>query len=276
MFDLKIIGHAEAFTNDFQVSDSTLARILDFVAQHPSGKDFDSNLILQLLANRSFQRGDTLLGMSYYRKLNKQALLQSSNRYDVWKRNFFANQLMELSKNLLLAGKAEDAVFLIEKQQTNAARIINYVYSANKLYDNDYSPATFVLLDSALSKMRDDDPSTLPFDQEYRHRLIYVLDKIGGDKITAVRNKILRTIPEGRKFLATRGTVRGISERNDYHAAMVFIPNTLTEEQDLVCRTIILLQAAREQEKISNAPGWKAMDDFYTWDEYVLFFGISP
>ena len=80
--------------------------------------------------------------------------------------------------------------------------------------------------------------------------------------------------PEFRKFQATGGTVRGIAERGDYYAARMSIPSTLTEEQDLICRTIILLQAAREREKINDSPGWEAMDQFYAWDEYVLFFGF--
>ena len=274
MFELKIIGHAEAFTHDFPASDSTLASMLDFVAQHPAGRDFDNNLILQVLANRSFQRGDTLRGMGYYRKMNQQDILQSSNRYEIWKKNFFANQLMELSKNLLLAGKVKEAISLIEKQQGNAARIISYGYCANKLYEHDYNPATFILLDSALSKMKEDDPSRLPGYLEYRGKVIYVLDKIGGEKMITVRNNILRTIPEFRKFQATSGTVRGITQRGDFYAAWMSMPNTLTEEQDLVCRTIILLEAARDREKVNNNPGWKAMDQFYAWDEYVLFFGF--
>lgn len=274
MFELKIIGHAEAFTHDFPTSDSTLAGVLDFVAQHPAGRDFDNNLILQVLANRSFQRGDSLRGMGYYKKMNQQDILQSSNRYEIWKKNFFANQLMELSKNLLLAGKEKEAVSLIEKQQGNAARIISYGYCANKLYENDYNPATFILLDSTLSKMKEDDPSRLPGYLEYRGKIIYVLDKIGGEKMITVRNNILRTIPEFRKFQATAGTVRGITQRGDFYAARMSIPNTLTEEQDLICRTIILLEAARERERVNNSPGWKAMDQFYTWDEYMLFFGF--
>ena len=112
MFELRIIGHAEAFTRDFPVSDSTLARILDIVEQHPAGKDFDNNLILLVLANRSFQQGDTFHGMGYYGKMKQRDILQSSNRYEIWKKNFFANQLMALSKNLLLAGKERDAVLL--------------------------------------------------------------------------------------------------------------------------------------------------------------------
>jgi energy-coupling factor transporter ATP-binding protein EcfA2 len=274
MFELKIIGHAEALTRDFPVSDSTLERLLDIVAQHPAGKDFDRNLILLVLANRSFQQGDTLRGANYYNKMKQQDIVQSSNRYEIWKKNFFANQLMELSKNLLLAGKVKEAVLLTEKLQGNAARILSYNYGANKAYDNDYSPVTFTLLDSTLSKMRLDDPSRLPGYLEYRGKVIYVLDKIGGEKMIDVRNKILRTIPEGRKFQATRATVKGIAERGDFYAARMFIPGTLTEEQDLVCRSIILLQAAQEREKANNSPAWKAMDAYYAWDEYVLFFGF--
>jgi hypothetical protein len=251
-----------------------LARVLDIVEQHPAGKDFDSNLILLVLANRSFQQGDTLRGVGYFSKMKQQDILQSSNRYEIWKKNFFANQLMELSKNLLLVGKEREAVLLTEKLQSNPSRIISYNYCANKAYDNDYNPATFIFLDSTLSRMKQDDPSRLPFYLEYRGKVIYVLDKIGGEKMIDVRNKILRTIPEGRKFLALGGTVRGIAERGDFYAARMSIPSTLTEEQDLICRTIILLQAAREKEKINNSPGWEAMDQYYAWDEYVLFFGF--
>jgi len=274
LFEQKPFGVLQTMFHDYPIADSTLLLGLDFATHHPWGKEFDSNLIVMVLANRAFQRGDTLDGIRFYQKFKLQDFSRSANRYDNWKKTFFFNQMMELSKNLSLAGKVEEAVQLAEKFEDNPGRIISYTYSANKLYDNDYDPATFIFLDSALSQMKNDDPSTLPFFLEYRNKLIYVLSKIGGEKMIDVGYRIFRSIPEFRKFQATASMVKGIAQRGDYHAAMMSIPGTLTEEQDLNCRTVILLQAAKERERENNSSGWSAMDKFYAWDEYVLFFGF--
>lgn len=104
--------------------------------------------------------------------------------------------------------------------------------------------------------------------------VIYVLNKIGGKEMVELGNGIFTNTPEQRKFLATSSMVKGIAERGDYHDAMTALPSTLTEEQELVCRTIILLNEAKQKEDRENRRGWTAMDEFYESKDYVLFFGF--
>ena len=274
MFELKIFAQVHTFYNDYQVPESTLERALDFVTKQSAGSDFDSNLIALVLANKAFNRGDTVGGISFYNRIKQRDISRSLNRYETWNKNFFANQLMELSKNLSLLGKINEAVQVTEKIEGIQGKAISYNHSASKLYDHEYNPSTFIFMDSALSKLEEDDFVNSPFFLEYRDKVIYVLNKIGGEKTIDIGYRIFGTIPEARKFRATQSMVKGIAERGDYYTAMEVIPATLTEEQDLTCRTVILLQAAKQLERNNNSSGWKAMDDLYRGQEYVLFYGF--
>jgi hypothetical protein len=55
---------------------------------------------------------------------------------------------------------------------------------------------------------------------------------------------------------------------------MTLIPSTLTEGQDLICREGILFEAAKEKEGMTHSTIWRAMDRYYEWDDYVVFFGF--
>ena len=155
-------------------------------------------------------------------------------------------------------------------------RMTAYLFSANNLYDHEHDPATFTLLDSAMTGLRAFDPENVPPFLDYRGKAISLLNKIGGDKYVDIGTDVYREIPELRKFTATERLVKGIADSGDYNGAYVSIPPTLTEDQDLICRSIILLTAARAREDENKIKGWPAMDWFADWsDDHVLFFGFQ-
>ena len=265
----------EATNNHYPINDSLLAATWNSVLRHPAGANFDGNLFAIVLSNNAFGRGDTTSALSYYARINEREIASSVNRYDMYNKNFFYNQLMTLAKNLALVGKIEESIKMIRKMGANTQRTIAYLQSANVLYDHGYDPATFILLDSAFSEIKAFDPENLPPFLEHRGRFAGLLNKIGGVKLVDMGAVIYREIHEQRKFEATRLMVRGIAARGDFYAAYAAIPNELTEEQDLICRNEILLIEARAYEKRNDLKGWPAFDLFTTMDEdFILFFGF--
>jgi hypothetical protein len=43
------------------------------------------------------------------------------------------------------------------------------------------------------------------------------------------------------------------------------IPSTLTESQDLQCRSLILLEASRARERAAGITTWQKMDEYIDW-----------
>ncbi len=263
-----------AMNNDYPLPDAALIDILDFVGRHPSGADFDKNLLNMVLANRALERWDTLAGMKFYNHFLIDKISRSINKGEKFDRTFFANQQMELAKNLALTGKLNESIQVTEKFKEKPEQIMSYLYSARHVYDHNYDPAVFILLDSALSKMKQVDVSTLAPFIDFRARLVYLLDKIGGEDMIALGLKIMRDIPEGRKFDAIARQVGSMASSGNFQSAMSSIPSTLTESQDLVCLTDILTEACKEKEKQTLSADWKAIDTFFSWNDYVLFFGL--
>jgi hypothetical protein len=183
---------------------------------------------------------------------------------------------MALAKNLAIVGKVDESVKLIGRMTNTNHRMTAYLYSASSLYDHERDPATFILLDSAMIGLRAFDPENVPPFLDYRGKAVSLLNNIGGDNYVDIAAEIYREIPEVRKFAATERLVKGIAGSGDYNGAYVSIPTTLTEEQDLICRSVILLTAARAHENENKLKGWPALDWFVDWsDDHVLFFGFQ-
>ncbi len=265
----------QATDNHYPINDSLLTAAWNLVERHPAGAAFDGNLFAVVLSNNAFKRGDTAAAMSFYKRINETEIVGSSNRYETYNRNFFYNQLMELAKNLALIGEDKESVRIIEKLGRNTQRTIAYLYSAKELYEHGYEPSTFIFLDSAFSEMKNFDPENLPPFLEYRGRVVGLLNKIGGAKLVDMGVEFYTDIPESRKFLATLRMIQGIAARGDLHVAHAAIPNTLTDEQDLISRNAILLSAVRAKEKENNLKGWPAFEKFIrTSEDFILFFGF--
>ena len=265
----------EATRNFYPLKDSLLSATWDEISRHPAGGRFDGNLFALILSDGAFARGDTVEGMSYYKRMNLDNLTFSGNRYENFNRTYFYNELMVLAKNLALQHRIAESVALIQQFRNNTHRSIAYVYSAKKLYENHDEQATLILIDSLFSQLKDFDPSTIPPFLEYRGRVISLLNRIRGEELVDRSSLIFKDISEGRKFDATSGLVEGLAERGEFYLAHTAIPNTLTDQQDLICRGIILYTAAQRHEQENNIAGWTSFDTYLLrFVEYPQFFGF--
>ena len=270
------IGGGGAFDNNYRLSDETLQKIVALGETHPQGKSLDQNLISLLLANRAFDRNDTLAGMNYYRRFKKENFAASRDKYEYLEKTFFINQLKDLCVNLALAGKQQEAIELAEKFEKDHEKAFAYIFMAEKLYLKQADPTAFVYLDSVFSKSKDVDFSqfNFGFNQaiDYRFNLILLLSRIGGKHLNALSSNFLAEIIEGNKFDGVISRVYGIAEEGNFYRAKTAIPSTLTETEELIARTFIIWQACRKKEAEGGVQKWKAMDEFLTHDFNYIFY----
>ena len=162
----------------------------------------DQNLISLILANRAFDRNDTLAGMKYYHRFNKDNFAASRDKYEYLEKTFFLNQLKDLCVNLALAGKQQEAVELAEKFEKDHEKAFAYIFMAEKLYLKQTDPLAFVYLDSVFSKSKDIDFSQFNFGAnqaiDYRFNLILLMSRIGGKQLNSLSNDFLAEIIEAK------------------------------------------------------------------------------
>ncbi len=274
--EAKPFQNVNSFDNNYPISDETLKRILALAKTHSQGKSLDQNLISVILANRAFDRNDTLAGMEYYNRFNKENFAASRDKYEYLEKTFFLNQLKDLCVNLSLAGKQKEAVELAEKFEKDGEKAFAYIFMAEKLYLKQTNPTAFVYLDSVFSKSKDIDFSQFNFGTnqaiDYRFNLILLLSRIGGKELNALSSDFLAEIIEESKFRGVTSRVYGIAEEGNFYRALTSIPPTLTESQDLIARTFIIWQACRKKEAEEGVQKWKAMDEFLTHDLNYIFY----
>ena len=264
------------FDNTYPLSDDKLNRILSLTETHPQGKSLDLNLISLILANRAFDRNDTLAGMKYYHRFNKENFAASRDKYEYLEKTFFLNQLKDLCVNLALAGKQQEAVELAEKFEKDHEKAFAYIFMAEKLYLKQADPLAFVYLDSVFSKSKDVDFSQFNFGAnqaiDFRFNLILLLSRIGGKHLNSLSSRFLAEIIEGNKFDGVLSKVYGIAEEGNFYRALTAIPSTLTETEDLFARAFIVWQACQKKEAAEGVQKWKAMDRFITHDFNYIFY----
>ena len=260
------------FTNSYTLPDQAMLGILEFVDHHPEGQQFDRNLLHIILANRAFNKGDTTNGIKHYKLLNMSALASSSTRYEYLNQTFFLNQMKELSFYLASFGKLEESVSVSEKFQKDSHKIISYIYNVDKLYDMDYNPDSFILLDSAFSKMETQNFSNLAYNEDYRFKLIHVLSKMGGDRLNTMAKDVLRDITEDDKFDAILSYVWGATADQNYYNAVSSIPKSLTESQELQCYGMLLWETCKQSDNDNAHIGWEPMDFIMAYDLDYFFF----
>ncbi len=178
-FEWKTYTSPEDYSNTYVLPDTVLKNILSFVDQHPEGAAFDRNLINLVLANRAFERGDTVEGLKYYHDLDLKNIIRSSDRYEYLEKIFFLNMVKDLGVNLAVIGKTSDAFQLVSVFPTDETRLICYVNMTDKVYNQNASPSAFVFLDSIYSSAGRIDYTNLKLEIDCRADQIRVLSKIG-------------------------------------------------------------------------------------------------
>jgi hypothetical protein len=206
--------------------------------------------------------------MKQFNFLEKSDLLRSSNRYEYLEKTFFLNMLNQLSVNLAAAGKDEEAVLMSGKFEDDRERVLSYLSMTDRLYKNNANPRSFVYLDSAYVLSKKIDYSIQVQRVDPRYYQIQILSEIGSRAINNYASEILRELPEGGKYGGIVLRSLGLAYEGNYYRALTAIPNTLTESQDLQCRTLILLEACKAREKNSGNTQWKSLDENFDWFLY--------
>lgn len=256
--------------NNYKVEAGVLKDILAFVDQHPQGKLFDRNLLLLILANQAFGDKNSEEGYSYFKRIDPKSLEGSSNRYEYIEKIFFLNMMKQLATNLASSGYGQDAINMAEQFVNKEERVYAYLFMAESVYQQDANPDAFIYLDSAFSYANRIDFTSLNFGLDSRYNMILLLSRMGGSEINSKAVEILREIPEQGKFDAILARVVGVAYEGNYFQARMSIPNTLTESQDLDCRTQILREACKKRDQLINDKRWESMDRFDAWFWYYI------
>jgi energy-coupling factor transporter ATP-binding protein EcfA2 len=276
-FEWRIDPPLDTWYKTFELPDKDLTDILSFVDHHPEGIQFDKNLLYLVLANRSFARGDSAAGMKYYAQLNIAGLKKSADRYEYVEQMFCLNMIRRLCGHLAELGNTEPALKMMKVFPENNDKVETYTYMAKKLYEATQNPTAFVYLDSAYTTFMKTDYSTLRlFSTDSRNNLVMLLSEIGSNSLNKKATTVLLEIPQLNKSLGVLARVTGVASEGNYYLAYTSIPSSLTETEDLECRTVILMEACKKKEKNAGENNqWKAMDHFVDWSwNYIDFKGI--
>ena len=138
--------------NMFELSVDVMKRVLSFVDQHPSGREFDKNLLYLIVANRLFEEGDQAGAMEYFKKFDQQNIARSADRYEYIEKTFFLNMMKQLCINLAVTGSLDEAVNLAEKFTKEEEKAFVYTFMADEVFRKNADPDAFIYLDSAFSK----------------------------------------------------------------------------------------------------------------------------
>ncbi|MBL7871690.1 MAG: ATP-binding protein [Cyclobacteriaceae bacterium] len=253
------------FRNDFVLSDKIIIDILDYAKSSPVRNSFDTNLPMLILANRNFEKGNADSALLYVKKLEKEKLISSGNKYEYVSQTYFVNAMIDLSAYLAVVGETKEAIEIISVFEPYQ-RAFAYAAAADALY-NTYQPAAFIFLDSAYSMISKVDFNSLNngiFDElDARRYMIYVLGKVGGEKPNRIANDYTKELIERSKVRGTIGSILGIATDGNYFTAISSMPPTLTEDQELICYYSILGQIARSQKTDMY---WDGMDESLLWE----------
>lgn len=260
------------FKNDFIISDTLLTQLVRFADSSPAGKNFDKNLPYLLLANRNFEKGNIEKGIAYVEKLDKEKLLTSGNKYEYVSQTYFVNAVIDLTTHLAVAGRTKESVDIIGRYEP-FQKIFFYAAAADGLYKT-YQPIAFTFLDSALTTINKVDFNTLNggiYDElDSRRFMVYVMGKVGGEKINKLSNNFIKELIEISKVRGVNGMILGTATDGNYFTALNSMPPTLTENQELGCYYSILSQITRGKKESDY---WKGMDESLLW-EFTYF--MSP
>jgi len=257
------------FQNDYVLPDKLLTDILAFVNTASSGKSFDKNLPILVLADRYFEKGDSVNGLKYFHQLEKDKLISSGNKYEYLSQAYFINAIIKLTTYLATLGHTKESMDIIALYEPYQ-KAFCYAAAADGLYKT-YHPKAFVFLDSAYSEVSRIDFNELNNNDFYeeldsRRELLYLLGKVGGDRANRLAASLIKELSETGKVRGLVGMIIGTATDGNYYTALSAMPPTLTEDQELVCYFSILGQIVRGKKD----PDWQGMDESLLW-EYNYF-----
>lgn len=262
----------QTFKNDYPLADSTLQRVLKIVESNSHKNDFDANLLNMVLANRAFSRGDTVAGFTFFRSVKQENIYATANAFEYLGKTFVYNQLKDLCAGLAVLGHRNEALALAERFEKPEDVISVYLFSASRLYDQDYDPQTFILLDSVLTKMKKVKLNELNPFSDFRYRLLNIFGKMGGEEIEQGAKKILKDMDENSKWTGNLMLIWGLANQGNYYRAVEAIPPSFTETQDLLSRVAILNEACAERERNDVSTAWRELGAYLTYEFNYVFY----
>jgi hypothetical protein len=266
----------QRYSKAYPLPDSILNRILSFAGNQPAGNEFDRNLFYLVLANHAFEKGDSVDAMKYTGAIDLKSLNHSAEQYEYLEKIFIINMTKNLCVNLAKSGKGNEAIRLAEIFPDNIITVLNYLYMAEQLYQQNADPSSFRYLDSAYHYTRRIDFTNIQPEVDTRFSQIGLLSRIGSKSLNDEAASVLREVAEDRKFTAIIARISGIAAEGNYYRALTSIPANLTETQDLECRTMILLEACKSKEKLGGDSRWNSFDDVISWGSSLKYVNYIP
>lgn len=270
-FETRPFYLGQSIRNNFPMKDTTLISVLQFVSSHPDKAQFDPNLLLLVLSNRAFDKGDTLGGLKYFKQIRTASLPLSVRTYELYNGNFVLNQMMLLASHLTVIGKPTEFKQIMKAFDDESHKVYVYNHIAYRTYDLGQYQLSFAYADSAYSIWKKSG-FRRPLGQDFRPDFIHLYTRIGGERLAANAEQILSELSEGEKFQGRISMVDGYAEADNYYKALKSIPDTFTEAQDLIGKDVILWHEVRNQPDSTGT--WRTVHDFYSWN-YVNFMGFG-
>ncbi len=275
-FEIKPYIAEATFDNYFPLSDDVLKNIIKVATEHPNGNSFDKNLLYLLLANRSFNSGNIAEGMQYYELFDRDNFASSRDKYEYLEKSFFLNQMRLLCMHLVETNNHIAAKDLAERFELSHEKLFAYIFMGERAFRDDTNPVVFEYLDSVFSKSEKIDFSNFNYGANQaidpRFSLILMMSRIGGKELNTLADNVLSGIIEQNKFQGVMVQVYGIAEEGNFYRALTSISPTLTENQDLMTRSLILWQACKKKESPEESLTWSAMDRFLTYDLNYIWY----
>lgn len=246
---------------------ATLERVIDLAANQ---KEFDTNLIALVLANRYFEKGDTVNGLKFTRLYRPGQFLKSVSKYEYIEKTWLTNLIMQLTANLAVNGKTDEARGIAESLHRPIDKFYAYWYASLRLYQHDYDPNSFAFLDSAQSKVQGLVAEELNDALDFRDELLQSYGMIGGSALNARSLELIRDLPDGFGKLGGRiAHSTGRIREDNYFEALSAMPANLTDQQEMIYFTNMLEQICLSREKRSDDNRWAFL---HRYSEPHIFF----
>ncbi len=256
------------YANYMELPLSTLERVIALASNR---KEFDSNLIALLVANRYFEKGDTVNGMKFTRLYKPDQFLKSVSKYEYIEKTWLTQLVMQLTANLAVNGKTDEARAIAESLHRPVDRFYAYWYASLRLYEHDYDPNSFAFLDSAQSKVKGVVAEELNGALDFRDELLQSYGMIGGSALNARSLELIRDLPDGfQKLFGRMVHSRGRIQEDNYFEALNAMPANLTDQQEMIYFTNMLDQICINQEKRSGDKTWAFLHRYI--EPHIFFY----
>ena len=152
----------------------------------------------------------------------------------------FLNELMGLCGRLAAAGHPGLASEMSKSFSPAAARIIAYLYCVEIADAQNRPDIALSMLDSATKLIIPIKSDPIPRALNYVPHYTNAAYAVGDNDHIALAEDLYRNSLDALRLVLRVRRMRGLAQRSKFHEAYETIPTTLTESQDMLCRTKLL------------------------------------